>query len=101
MTWSTFFRYSLMQRCWELEPKSRPCFSDLVGSLSQSLEAMAGYMDVGAFGELPVQPLESEHGDNAKKHEDDNDHESAEKESKTGDEIKLELFSIDEACTSL
>ena len=89
-----------MQRCWELEPKSRPCFSDVVSSLSQSLEAMVGYMDVGAFGELPVQPLESECGDNAKKHEEDN-HESAEKESRTGDEIKLELFSVDEACTSL
>ena len=43
-----------MQHCWELDPKSRPSFSDLVSSLSQSLEAMAGYMDVGAFGQLQV-----------------------------------------------
>ena len=41
-----------MQHCWELDPKSRPSFSDLVSFLSQSLEAMAGYMDVGAFGQL-------------------------------------------------
>ena len=44
----------LMQHCWELDPKSRPSFSDLVSSLSQSLEAMAGYIDVGAFGQLQV-----------------------------------------------
>ena len=43
-----------MQRCWQLDPKSRPSFSDLVSSLSQSLEAIAGYMDVGAFGQLQV-----------------------------------------------
>ena len=67
-----------MQRCWELEPKGRPSFSDLVSSLSQSLEAMAGYMDIGAFGELQVQPLESQSGDSAKKPEDLN---SSEKES--------------------
>ena len=43
-----------MQHCWELDPKSRPSFSDLVSSLSQSLEAMADYMDVGAFGQSQV-----------------------------------------------
>ena len=43
-----------MQHCWELDPKSRSSFSDLVSSLSQSLEAMAGYIDVSAFGQLQV-----------------------------------------------
>ncbi len=86
-----------MQQCWELEPKSRPSFSDLVGSLSQSLEAMAGYMDVGAFGEMQVQPLQSECGDNAKKSEEPD---SSKEGSKT-DEIKLELFSVGEMCTSV
>ena len=44
-----------MLRCWELEPKDRSTFSDLVSSLSQSLEAMASYMDVGAFGKLQME----------------------------------------------
>ena len=33
----------------EFESKNRPTFSNLVNSLSQSLESMAGYMHVGAF----------------------------------------------------
>ena len=86
-----------MLQCWELEPKDRPSFSDLVSSLSQSLEAMAGYMDVGAFGEMQVQPLQSECGDNSQKPEE---HDSSEEE-RRADETKLELFSAGETCTSV
>ena len=75
-----------MQQCWELEPKDQPSFSDLVSSLSQSLEAMAGYMDVGAFGQLQVHSASewSKPGDGEKPE----DHRPFEEESK-GDEGKL------------
>ena len=36
-----------MMNCWEYEPDKRPSFSSLVVSLSQYLESMAEYMDVG------------------------------------------------------
>ena len=38
-----------MLQCWELEPDLRPSFSNLVESVSNILENMAGYMDIGAF----------------------------------------------------
>ena len=38
-----------MLQCWDPEPQSRPTFSDIVATLSQSLEAMADYLDIGAF----------------------------------------------------
>ena len=39
-----------MQQCWSREPEHRPPFSQLVESLSHSLEAVAGYVHIGAFG---------------------------------------------------
>ena len=39
-----------MLRCWKFEAEDRPRFAELVSSLSMSLETMAGYMDVSAFG---------------------------------------------------
>ena len=39
-----------MQQCWSGEPEHRPSFSQLVESLSSTLEGMAGYVHIGAFG---------------------------------------------------
>ena len=39
-----------MQQCWSGEPEQWPLFSQLVESLSNSLEGMAGYVHIGAFG---------------------------------------------------
>lgn len=36
-----------MLNCWQLEPDGRPTFSNLVDLLSQKLETMANYMDIG------------------------------------------------------
>ena len=41
-------------QCWELEPVNRPTFANIVSVLSDSLQAMAGYLDIGTFGETTV-----------------------------------------------
>ena len=38
-----------MQHCWLLDPSERPSFSHLVQLLSQALEGLSDYMDVGGF----------------------------------------------------
>ena len=51
----TRYRYKLILQCWEFEAINRPGFADIVSALSESLEAMAGYLDIGAFsGETTV-----------------------------------------------
>ena len=45
-----FFRYDLIQHCWMFESAKRPTFTEIVESLSDSLESMAGYVHIGAFG---------------------------------------------------
>ena len=55
MTHIYIFRYQLLLQCWEFERVDRPQFADIVSTLSESLGAMAGYLDIGAFsGETTV-----------------------------------------------
>ena len=41
-----------MCKCWHADPKERPTFSELVSSMSQTLESLADYMDMLTFGEI-------------------------------------------------
>ena len=59
---SYLLRYSFMYQCWSGEPEHRPSFSQLVESLSSSLEEMAGYVHIGAFGiRTRNEPEDSQH----------------------------------------
>ena len=42
---NTTLSHLLMCECWREDPDGRPTFSDLVSTISESLEGLAGYMD--------------------------------------------------------
>ena len=39
--------YAMMRRCWERLPHDRPTFEELYLHISQYIEHMAGYLDMG------------------------------------------------------
>ena len=46
------YRYSIMVKCWNSDPKERPSFSALVNSISGFAEKTAGYLDVSNYNPL-------------------------------------------------
>ena len=42
-----------MRECWKELPDNRPTFSDLVTTISTSLEAIAGYLDLTVVPLIP------------------------------------------------
>ena len=46
--------YHFMSKCWHGDPEERPTFPELVSLMSQTLESLAGYMDMSTFGMLEV-----------------------------------------------
>ena len=47
--------YSVMQSCWKSEPEDRPQFSELVSTISDILESIAGYIELS----MPLQENKS------------------------------------------
>ena len=45
-------RYSTMLQSWKASPDERPCFSELVDTISGQLESLAGYLHISTFTEL-------------------------------------------------
>ena len=45
-------RYSAMLQSWKASPEERPCFSELVETISGQLESLAGYLHISTFTEL-------------------------------------------------
>ena len=43
--------YSVMQSCWKSEPEDRPQFSELVSTISDTLQSIAGYIELS----MPLQ----------------------------------------------
>ena len=48
-----FDSYMLMNKCWKLDPKQRPTFSELLASLDKTLTAVADYMELGLTLQQP------------------------------------------------
>ena len=38
--------YTMMRKCWEMDPKDRPTFKELHTNTSQYMERIAGYLEI-------------------------------------------------------
>ena len=62
-----------MLQCLDSQPENRPTFSNIVGSLSQSLVAIAGYLEIVGLGETikQLEDLDSKEKDQSHYEEDE------------------------------
>lgn len=60
LTFSSPYRYAVMQRCWAADPAARPTFGVLVGEVEQVVAALRGdhyvNLGLGALEEANVPP---------------------------------------------
>ena len=69
------YRYSIMFKCWNKDPKERPSFSALVNFISGFAEKTAGYLDVSNYNpfeaNISTATTGEEHGEIQTKEEHD------------------------------
>ena len=55
------YRYSIMLKCWSIDPDERPPFSDLARSISEFAEMTAGYLDMTNYNPFANEESSSDH----------------------------------------
>ena len=80
------FSYGIMKQCWQMMPEERPTFTELYLTVSNIIERMAGYLQVGynpflgRGDEEKAEEMEEEEEEEKEEKENNNVKEEEEKE---------------------
>ena len=44
--WLNYYSYSVVYKCWKVDPDERPCFETLSLTFDEKLQAVAGYLEL-------------------------------------------------------